>query len=150
MSTVFLDTSPDRQDDSSGGASANDFIARWNLDELTQPASSADQNACNITWQYGGTGAYAVHSVYFRPGAGSRTYDKGAILRLIGHILISRMPEAALSETCEALAETCDYYQKREKKLLVMKGVEARKLLRHPAVTSTTRVRPPLRIDERE
>jgi hypothetical protein len=69
---------------------------------------------------------------------------------MIGHILISYMPEVALSETCETLAETCDYYQKREKKLSEMKGADERRSLRHPAVPSTTRVRPPLRIDERE
>jgi hypothetical protein len=36
--------------------------------------------------------------------------DKFVLLRVLGHFLLSKVPDEGLSETCEALTEFYDYY----------------------------------------
>src|SRR5712692_5884749 len=112
MPQESLTTSTGKQGGFSGGASLIDFITQWNLSQSNDNAT-ADDSSRTLTWQHDSTGARFFHSVCLQTTAGAPRYDKTAILRMVGHFLLSRMPDEGLFESCESLAETYDYYLAR-------------------------------------
>lgn len=66
---------------------------------------------------------------------------------MVGHFLLSTMPDDGLVETCESIAETFDYYTARQLELSRPR-VSMRTF--SPATAGESRVRPPFRISETE
>ena len=91
---------------------------RWNLSELGERGTAADETSRTFTWQQDTTGAKFSHSVFLQTTAGAPRYNKAAILRMVGHFLLSRMPDEGLAETCQSLAENYDYYLTRARTTL--------------------------------
>jgi hypothetical protein len=55
--------------------------------------------------------------VLIRTTAGVPQYDRAVMLKTMGHLLLSRMPDEALTEALEGLAETYSYWQIRNQAL---------------------------------
>jgi hypothetical protein len=55
--------------------------------------------------------------VLIRTNAGVPQYDRAVMLKTVGHFLLSRMPDEALTEALEGLAETYTYWKIRNQPL---------------------------------
>ncbi len=147
MSQESLTTSTAKPGDFFAGASLIDFITRWSLGALALQSTTTDQPSRTFTWHHDCTGAQFSHSVCLQTTAGAPRYDKAAVLRMIGHFLLSRMPDDGLAETCESLAETYDYYLARGQKRLECTSPTSRS---YYATLGNSYVRPTFRITEQE
>lgn len=135
--------------DSSAGVLLIDCIKQWSLAHLTEgnPRTEQSNRTFSCSWEHESAGTKFSHSVILETTAGVPSYDTSAILRMVGHFLLSTMPDDGLVETCESIAETFDYYTARQLELSRPR-VSMRTF--SPATAGESRVRPPFRISETE
>jgi len=83
--------------------------------------------------------------VLLRTTAGVPQYDKTALLKTVGHFLLSRMPDEGLTEALEGLAETYTYWKVRCQELPNSSHTVSSF---YNAVNGSSYVRPAFRITE--
>jgi hypothetical protein len=90
-----------------------DFIEQWSRnrsDDSGEPIARTEQS---FNWQYESAAAKFSHKVVLTT-AGVQQDIRLALLRTVGHFILSRMPEEGLTETLESLAETYTYWLNRK------------------------------------
>jgi len=87
----------------------------WNLCPSNEPAKAF--SGWTLNWQQDHPGARFTHSVVIRTTAGVRQYDRAVMLKTVGHFLLSTLPDEALTEALEGLAETYTYWKIRNQQL---------------------------------
>jgi hypothetical protein len=88
----------------------------WNLSPSSEPAART-ASGWTLNWQQDHPGARFTHSVVIRTNAGVPQYDRTVVLKTLGHFLLSRLPDEALAEALEGLAETYTYWTIRNQQL---------------------------------
>jgi len=116
MPQEYSITSTGKAEDFFVGAFLTDCIQLWNLSPSNEPAAQAIPG-WTLRWQQDDPGARFTHSVLIRTTAGVPQYDRAVMLKTMGHLLLSRMPDEALTEALEGLAETYSYWQIRNQAL---------------------------------
>lgn len=117
MPPEFLITSTGKPGDFLSGALLTGFTRQWNQTPCVEGSVTLDTTNLIFNWQQDSPGAKFAHSVVLSTTAGLPSYDKSALLRTMGHLLISAMPEEGLTETLEGLAENYVYWCARTSKL---------------------------------
>jgi hypothetical protein len=87
----------------------------WNLSPSNEPEQAG--SGWILNWQQDHPGARFTHSVQLRTTAGVPHYDRAVMLKTVGHFLLSTMPDEALTEALEGLAETYTYWKIRNQEL---------------------------------
>jgi hypothetical protein len=119
MPQEYSITSTGKAGDFFAGALLTDFIQLWSLNQSGEQASSG----WTLNWHQDYPGARFTHSVLIRTTAGVPKYDRTTMLKTVGHYLLSKMPDEALSEALEGLAETYTYWKIRTRELPSSKPV---------------------------
>src|SRR6267143_1451729 len=115
MPLEYSITSTGKAGDFFGGALLTDFMQQWNLSRSAEGVTQ--ETGWTFNWHQESPGARFTHSVLLRTTAGVRHYNKAVILKTVGHFLLSRMPDEALTEALEGLAETYTYWKIRNQEL---------------------------------
>lgn len=117
MPLEYSITSTGKPDEFFGGALLTDFIEQWSRSRSAEGGVSVAGTGWTFNWHQESPGARFAHSVLLRTTAGVPHYDKAALLKTVGHFLLSRMPDEGLTEALEGLAETYTYWKIRSQEL---------------------------------
>lgn len=122
-----------------------DFIERWNRTRFAEGGISAAGTGYTFNWHEESPGARFHHSVLLRTTAGVPQYDETALLKTVGHFLLSKMPDEGIIEALEGLAETYTYWNIRTQELTESHPAVSSL---HKAVQGSSYVRPTFRVSE--
>jgi hypothetical protein len=85
------------------------FIEQWSHTPSSESAILVSGTDWTLNWQHELPGAKFFHRVVLTT-AGIPQDTKAALLRTMGHFILSRIPEEGLTEALESLAETYNYW----------------------------------------
>jgi hypothetical protein len=71
------------------------------------------QGDVTITWDQETPGAHFHQRVVIGTTSGRRDYDLEILLRILAHFLVNRLPNDALREACETMADIYEYHVAR-------------------------------------
>ena len=85
-------------------------MQQWNQIRFAENQITSFEGTHQLTWQQEQPGATFTHSVTLSTNAGLPQYDQTIMLRTLGHILLSGVPNEGLMEALEGLAETFTFW----------------------------------------
>jgi hypothetical protein len=98
-----------------------------------------------MVWQDGSPGTRIRHAITFDllETAGAPQYPRSVVLRALGHILLSQLPDRGVEEACESLMQMHDFYTSLEPAMTLPAPSQTIK-----ARLGATRVRPEFHVAE--
>ena len=107
-------TSSGKQDDSSAGASRTPSTGPWGLVKFLRVPETYGSTSSHVWWEAPVPGAQATCGFVF--SFDETTYEplvlQALFARLLCHILVNRIPDRGLMESCESLRDLYEAYSR--------------------------------------